>query len=344
MNPMRFDEPDSWHHVMNRALGRKSMFDSENDFQRFIACIADVVQRGLIEIHAYCFMSTHFHLLVRSPVGMLAAAMRAIQSPYVMDYNQERDRDGPLVRGRYRSRLVDSIVYRRVVVRYIDHNPVAAGMSRVVGEYPHCSAADYVRRTGPTWLSRGWIEAEVREDSRTAEYDPSHYLAAFGAASMSELVEFVDQRLACRGTRHDPLDRMLELGPPFVAKWLAERAQLADAIEPYAPVASNSSVDAEISNLRAREGEWTIHSKGGTYDAWTVLRVGLSHELARTRKREIARSLGLAETKVHRLLGLHRVWACANPHYSTRAAAVASRAVERSVVGRRLIIPELTMA
>ena len=99
----RHDDPGSWHHVMNRALARRSLFETSEDIRFFLACVARAVRRGQIEVHAWCILTTHFHMLVRSPKGELSAAMRRIQNRYVRHFNRKRRRDGTLVRGRYRS-------------------------------------------------------------------------------------------------------------------------------------------------------------------------------------------------------------------------------------------------
>jgi len=126
----REDEPGSWHHVTNRALARRSFFETRADIRMFLSGIARAVRRGQIEVHAWCVLTTHFHLLVRSPKGELSAAMQRIQNQYVRYFNRRRQRDGSLVRGRFFSRHVDSFTYRRTLVRYIDANPVAAGLCR----------------------------------------------------------------------------------------------------------------------------------------------------------------------------------------------------------------------
>ncbi len=76
-NP-RQDHPGSWHHVMNRGIARRSLFESRDDIRFFLACLARAVRRGQIEVHAWCILTTHFHLLVRSPGGELSAAMRRV--------------------------------------------------------------------------------------------------------------------------------------------------------------------------------------------------------------------------------------------------------------------------
>ena len=113
----RLDEPGTWHHVMNRGITRRTAFENRDDCRAFLAGIARAVRRREIEVHSFCVTTTHFHLLVRSPSGQLSQAMRRIQNRYVRRFNRSRRRDGPLFRGRFRSRPVDSLTYRRDVGR-----------------------------------------------------------------------------------------------------------------------------------------------------------------------------------------------------------------------------------
>ncbi len=65
----RNDEPGSWHHVLNRGLAKRPLFEDRVDVRYFLSRLAREVRRGRLELHAWCVLTTHFHLLVRSPVG-----------------------------------------------------------------------------------------------------------------------------------------------------------------------------------------------------------------------------------------------------------------------------------
>jgi putative transposase len=61
---------------MNRGIAQRTVFERREDIRMFLAWMAQVVMQGEIEVHAYSLMSTHFHMLVRSPREQLFGAMR----------------------------------------------------------------------------------------------------------------------------------------------------------------------------------------------------------------------------------------------------------------------------
>ena len=137
---------------MNRGVGRRVVFVDRRCVRFFLAQVAKAVRRGELEVHCFAVLGTHFHLLVRSSSGQLSKALGRIQSVYVRWFNERYDRDGPLFRGRFTSKRIADYDHRRRVCRYIDENPVAAGIVRHAGRYPFGSAR-FGRSGAPPWLS-----------------------------------------------------------------------------------------------------------------------------------------------------------------------------------------------
>lgn len=67
----RCDHPGAWFHLMNRGIARRPIFETALDMRFFQAQLARVVRGGALEVHAFCVMTTHYRLLVRSPCGRL---------------------------------------------------------------------------------------------------------------------------------------------------------------------------------------------------------------------------------------------------------------------------------
>ena len=96
----RLDRAGRWFHVMNRGLARRPEFETEQDIRYFLSRVARAVRRDGLEIDVVCVLTTHFHVLVRIPIGHLSEAMLRIQNEYVRSFNRTRRRDGSLFRGR----------------------------------------------------------------------------------------------------------------------------------------------------------------------------------------------------------------------------------------------------
>ncbi len=209
----RKDSPDSWHYVMNRGIARRTIFEDRACVRYVLACLARVVRQGELEVHAYVLMATHFHLLVRCPNGDLSGAMQLVQNTFVRWFNRRNRRDGPLFRGRFSSRLVGSLRYRRVLVTYIDRNPVQARIVNVPEAYPHCSAKHYCSNQGPRWLERSWVEGDARARTGSDEFTGAAYREAFGAETTKHIARLVEARLQHPSQDPDPLDDLVHAAP-----------------------------------------------------------------------------------------------------------------------------------
>jgi REP element-mobilizing transposase RayT len=289
------------------------MFETRADVRAFLAALACRVRAGELEVHAYCVLSTHYHLLVRSPGGTLSAAMHRIQLAYSRRFNRGRGRDGTLVRSRFRSKRVRSAEYRRTLVAYIDDNPVEAGLVLRPQDYPHASARHHRAVAGPPWLSRGWIESELALPLGSASERASAYDRAFGRRPTVAERAVVEARIH-GGDEPDALDDLLRCSPQQVQRWLRRRALLADGTRPGLPVSDLDSVLAAIAGAGSAPGDEPSSAR--------LLRVGLGRELSATTLGALGRRLGCAESTVHRLLREHRRRLVADPAYARHAAAI----------------------
>ena len=70
--PLRIEFPNAWHHVMNRGVARQVIMKSPQDAQTFANLLEKICVVNGIEIHAYCLMGNHYHLLVKTPFANLS--------------------------------------------------------------------------------------------------------------------------------------------------------------------------------------------------------------------------------------------------------------------------------
>ena len=305
------------------------MFEDARDVRFFLSRLARAVRAGSIEVHAYCVMSTHFHLLVRSRGEGLSLALARVLNDYVRWFNRGRKRDGSLFRGRFRSRPVDSLEYRRRLVSYIDGNSVLAGVVAAPALYPHGSARHYARGRGPLWLERSWIEQEVRAASGHADYDPTRYGAAFGSAVSPSLVRVIERRVESGARSPDPLDDLLGSAPERVLAWMRRKAALADGTRIGLPLCDALDVVQLVAEHRARRGEWPIRLSRSVSCGWRSLRVALLRDLCASSWAEIGASFGAGDQAALRAYRLHSRAIDALPEYAHTTARVSAEALRR---------------
>jgi REP element-mobilizing transposase RayT len=312
---------------MNRGLARRTVFETRQDVRAFLARLALSVRRGELEVHAYCVLTTHYHLLVRSRGG-LSEGMRRIQNDYVRWFNRGRRRDGPLFRGRFRSKHVRSLVYRTLLVRYIDANPVQAGLVRAAWDYPHGSARHYMQPSRPPWLARSWVEDCVRSISRSSNYDPGCYRKAFGPSLTHGQAALVEHRLNAKHGGDDRLDDLLRASSDRFRARMQWKALLADGGDLGLAVCDGKSVERVIEEGRSMSGEWSVPSSRKSSDGWTVARVALLRELCRFSLPEIARQTGLSTSGVEKMLARHRRLFRTDEDFANRLVELAERSLD----------------
>lgn len=155
--PLRIEYADAWYHVMNRGTDRAKIFTTDEHRNMFLNLLIEISMLFQVEIHSYCLMDTHYHLLLRTPYPNLGKAMRHLSSLYTLRYNQLLNRDGPLFRGRYKAILIEAETYLVRVSRYIHLNPVDAKISEHPAGFKWSSYNDYVNIKKSSWLHTAFI-------------------------------------------------------------------------------------------------------------------------------------------------------------------------------------------
>jgi REP element-mobilizing transposase RayT len=122
----RIDHEGAWHHVMNRGIDRSRIFD-DTAARLFLLELREACVRYRLEVHGYCILPNHYHLLLFTPQARLSAAMQRLSSRFTQAVNRYRERDGPLFKGRFRSIVVADDAHLAKVSQYIHLNPVEAG-------------------------------------------------------------------------------------------------------------------------------------------------------------------------------------------------------------------------
>lgn len=127
--PLRLAYPDVALHVRQRGVNRENCFRADSDRLVYLSWLSELAAAMGCKLHAYCLMTNHVHLLLTpKDAPGLASLMRELGRHYVPYFNRRYGRSGTLWEGRFRSCLVDSARYVLGCYRYIESNPVRAGM------------------------------------------------------------------------------------------------------------------------------------------------------------------------------------------------------------------------
>ena len=127
-------------HVIQRGVNRQATFFERQDYERYLACLAKSAIRYGCRIHAFVLMTNHTHLLVTPEEKMsLPQMMQAMGREYVQPTNKIQGRTGTLWEGRYKASPVQDDEYLLTCYRYIELNPVRAGIVVSPGAYEYSS-------------------------------------------------------------------------------------------------------------------------------------------------------------------------------------------------------------
>jgi REP element-mobilizing transposase RayT len=147
------------YHVMSRGDQREDIFLCDVDRYDFLKTLAEACRKADWQIHAFCLMGNHYHLVVETPNANLVAGMAWLQSTYTIRFNNRHSLTGHVLSGRYKAQLVEGSGngYLRIACDYVHLNPVRARLltadERLVC-YPWSSFPLYLSapKHRPQWL------------------------------------------------------------------------------------------------------------------------------------------------------------------------------------------------
>ncbi len=132
----RLSVPGIPWHIIQRGNNRSVCFHAEADYRRYLDELSGLAVRFDCRVHAYVLMTNHVHLLLTpGKVDSAALLMKHLGQRYVQYVNRTYRRSGTLWEGRFRSCLTQSEDYVLACYRYIELNPVRAGMVRHPRDY-----------------------------------------------------------------------------------------------------------------------------------------------------------------------------------------------------------------
>jgi len=252
--PLRVEFAGALYHVTARGDRQEPIFEDDQDRRALLEVLAQALDRFEASCLAYCFMPNHYHFVLETRRANLSRLMRQVNGVYTQRYNRRHGKAGHLFQGRFKAIVVDRDAYFLEVCRYVDLNPVRAGLARRPKDWHWSSYRAHVGiDDGPAWLDSVAL---------------LHQLAPSEGVGQKRYAEFVAQG---RGARlwNEALSGQIYLGDErFVARMQSRvkglqkipeipRAQRRGKARPLAEYLMNKGGRDEGVRRAYREGGYT---------------------------------------------------------------------------------------
>ena len=178
--PLRIEFPGAIYHVTSRGDRREAIYQDEVDRQVQLEVLAQAMDRFDAQVLSYCLMGNHYHLVLHTRQGNLSRLMRHFNGVYTQAYNRRHGLVGHLFQGRFKAILVDRDAYLMALCRYVERNPVAAGLVGDAGEWPWSSYRAHVGQAAtPPWLDTVGLHGYLLGHSVTSAADTRRACARY---------------------------------------------------------------------------------------------------------------------------------------------------------------------
>lgn len=223
----RIDLPGVTQHVVQRGHDRRPCFFAPDDYDAYLAILSESLQKYGAQLHAYCLMTNHTHLLMTPTTpGALSAVLQHSSGRFVRLINRRYGRTGTLWESRFKACIVDSDRYALTCHRYIELNPVRAGVVATPAAYAWSSYSANALSQPKTYLTPhpSVLALGVTPTSRSAAYralfadeiseselglirDALNHELAYGSERFKDRIETMTRRRLRPGKPGRPAER-----------------------------------------------------------------------------------------------------------------------------------------
>ncbi|MEP5765564.1 MAG: transposase [Halieaceae bacterium] len=199
----RFAPAGYAQHVIQRGNNRQTIFCCDHDRALYTRWLRDYAEEYEVAIHAWVYMSNHVHLLVTpDQADGLSLTMQALGRRYVRYFNRKYERSGTLFEGRFRSCLVADRGYLLACCRYIEMNPVRAGIVEFPEDYLWSSYGSNALGLKSSLISphKSYLALGASQEQRQRAYR-GLFVAREGDLSIEEIRLATNKGLAFGGAR-----------------------------------------------------------------------------------------------------------------------------------------------
>lgn len=301
----RIDQPGLLYHIIARGIERRHIYADDADRDWFLARLGRLSRETGVGIYAFALVPNHFHLLISRDKAPVAQFMQRLLTAYALYFNQRHRRAGHLFQNRYKSIICGEDEYLLQLVRYINLNPVRAGIVSSIKElasWPYASHSYIVGHRRLEWFERDLVLSFFGTTPRRATRAYADFVTNEDEPSQGADLDGGGLRRSLGGTQEQPRarlaydERTLGLGD-FVEGFLAEPSGTSDL-----DGAINRLIDDVCSDYAVTGSQLYGSSRARPVsDARSCLAARMSVEFGLSR-REIARRLNVSHTAVAKML------------------------------------------
>ncbi len=227
----------------------------DDDRRRLLAFVKQAMDRFDAVVLAYCLMGNHYHFVLQTRRANLSLVMRHINAKFSQAFNRRHGLVGHVFQSRYKAILVDSDAYLMALCRYVELNPVRAGLVAAPSDWAWSS---YAAHTGldasPAWLDVDVLHGHLLRRNVDSAEDRSRAQALYEQL----VLDGRDDHLWDRSLR----DRIYLGEEEFVARVRAQ-VESATSSAPKPPRKSSRGVDRQAGFSAQDETAWRMHVESG---------------------------------------------------------------------------------
>jgi REP element-mobilizing transposase RayT len=261
---LRLQYPGAIYHVMSRGDHREDIFRGDKDRGAFLQTLGQACEKTDWQVHAWCLMRNHFHLVIETPMPNLVDGMKWLLGTYTGRFNRRHRLVGHLFSGRYKALFVDGSGdgYLKTVCDYVHLNPVRAKLVRGEAKLSAYRWSSYLAYLQPPSSRPPWLRVDRLLGEHGVQKDSTAGRAQF------------EQRMEARGLAAQGQDPDAELAgwcvgsETFRKELLAQISQKARS-EHFGPEIQESAEEKakrliveELKRRRWRESELSRRRKG----------------------------------------------------------------------------------
>jgi len=139
--PLRPIDDGLIYHVINRGNNRQDVFHKAEDFAAFLEALGDLKARKPFALFGYCLLNNHFHLLIQPQETSISRIMQSLLVSHTQRYHKHYRSGGHVWQGRFKSPVIQNDEHLLTVLRYIEANPLRAGLVKRAADYQWSSYA-----------------------------------------------------------------------------------------------------------------------------------------------------------------------------------------------------------